>query len=79
VPAVGVYDAFFNVAVDSLGTIRGQTRPGVPGFTRKADSEMSDNKAVIVGLIYYQGVKLSPPYTEWFDDLVIDDTQIGCK
>jgi hypothetical protein len=49
------------------------------GFTQKADSEMSDYKAVIVGVTYYQGVKLSPPYTEWFDDLAIDDTQIGCN
>jgi hypothetical protein len=49
------------------------------GFTQKADSEMSDYKAVIVGVTYYQAVKLSPPYTEWFDDLAIDDTQIGCN
>jgi hypothetical protein len=48
-------------------------------FTQKADSEMSDYKAVIVGVTYYQGVKLTPPYTEWFDDLAIDDTQIGCN
>ncbi len=47
------------------------------GFTGKADSEMGDYTAVIVGSTFYQ----KPPsaFVIWFDDLAIDDAQVGCK
>jgi len=46
-------------------------------FTGKADSQMSDYTAVIVGATFYQMPNAA--FVMWFDDLAIDDTQIGCK
>lgn len=43
------------------------------------DNQMSDYKAIIVGATHYQEDKLSEPFVVWFDDLAIDDTQIGCQ
>lgn len=48
-------------------------------FTNKADSEMSNYMSIIVGVTYYQGVTITPPFTVWFDDLAINDTQVGCN
>jgi hypothetical protein len=47
------------------------------GFTGKNDAEMSNYTTVIVGSTFYQ----SPPapFVMWFDDLAIDDNQIGCQ
>ena len=47
------------------------------GFSAKADAEMSNYTGVIVGATFYQ----SPPapFVMWFDDLAIDDAQIGCQ
>lgn len=47
------------------------------GFMNKSDSEMSSYKQVIVGATFYQ----NPPdaFTIWFDDLAINDTQVGCN
>ena len=47
------------------------------GFVNKTDSEMVDYTSVIVGATFYQ----APPsaWIMWFDDLAIDDNQIGCK
>ncbi len=47
------------------------------GFVNKTDSEMVDYTSVIVGSTFYQ----SPPspWVMWFDDLAIDDSQIGCQ
>ena len=47
------------------------------GFVNKTDSEMVDYTSVIVGATFYQ----VPPsaWIMWFDDLAIDDNQIGCK
>ena len=47
------------------------------GFTGKADSEMSNYTAVIVGATFYQTPNAA--YIMWFDDLAIDDNQIGCQ
>jgi len=43
------------------------------------DNQMSDYKSVIVGATHYQSDALSEPFVVWFDDLAIDDAQIGCK
>ncbi len=47
------------------------------GFVNKTDSEMVDYTAIIVGATFYQ----MPPsaWVMWFDDLAIDDNQIGCQ
>lgn len=47
------------------------------GFTGKADSEMSNYMSILVGATFYQG--LTTPFVMWFDDLAIDDNQIGCN
>jgi hypothetical protein len=47
------------------------------GFTGKADAQMADYSAITVGAEFYQ---MPPtPFVMWFDDLAIDDNQIGCK
>ncbi len=47
------------------------------GFTGKADAQMSDYMSIIVGAEFYQ---MPPtPFVIWFDDLAIDDNQIGCQ
>jgi hypothetical protein len=47
------------------------------GFTGKNDAQMSDYKSIIVGAEFYQ---MPPaPFVMWFDDLAIDDNQIGCQ
>jgi len=43
------------------------------------DNQMSDYKSIIVGATHYQSDTLSEPFVMWFDDLAIDDAQIGCK
>lgn len=47
------------------------------GFTNKSDSEMVDYTAVIVGATFYQTP--ASPWIMWFDDLALDDNQIGCQ
>lgn len=42
------------------------------------DNQMSDYKTIIVGATHYQSDTLSEPFVVWFDDLAIDDMQIGC-
>ncbi len=47
------------------------------GFTGKADAQMSNYMSIIVGAEFYQ---MPPtPFVIWFDDLAIDDNQIGCQ
>ena len=47
------------------------------GFTGKNDAQMSDYSSIIVGAEFYQ---MPPtPFVMWFDDLAIDDNQIGCQ
>jgi len=43
------------------------------------DNQMSDYQSIIVGATHYQSDTLSEPFVMWFDDLAIDDAQIGCK
>lgn len=47
------------------------------GFTNKTNSQMTPYKAIIVGAEFYQ--MPSTPFVVWFDDLAIDDNQIGCR
>jgi len=47
------------------------------GFTGKAAAKMSNYTALGVGTIFYQTPP--SPFTIWFDDLAIDDNQIGCQ
>jgi hypothetical protein len=47
------------------------------GFMGKNDAQMSNYTSVIVGAEFYQ---MPPaPFVMWFDDLAIDDNQIGCQ
>lgn len=43
------------------------------------DNQMSDYKSIIVGATHYQSDTLTEPFVVWFDDLAIDDAQVGCK
>lgn len=43
------------------------------------DNQMSDYEQIIVGATHYQSDTLSEPFVMWFDDLALDDAQIGCK
>jgi hypothetical protein len=46
-------------------------------FTGKAGAKMSDYMSIGLGTIFYQ---VPPgPVVVWFDDLAIDDNQIGCE
>jgi hypothetical protein len=47
------------------------------GFTGKNEAEMSNYTSVIVGSTFYQAPPA--PLVVWFDDLAIDDNQIGCQ
>jgi hypothetical protein len=47
------------------------------GFTGKAAAKMSNYTALGLGAIFYQAPP--SPFTIWFDDLAIDDNQIGCQ
>jgi hypothetical protein len=47
------------------------------GFTGRAAARMSSYTALAVGAIFYQAPP--SPFTIWFDDLAIDDSQIGCQ
>ena len=45
-------------------------------FTGNANSKMSNYTSLALGTIFYQ---MPPtPFIVWFDDLALDDTQIGC-
>jgi hypothetical protein len=46
-------------------------------FTNNANAKMSNYSAIVVGSIFYQTPP--SPFVLWLDDLVIDDTQIGCQ
>ena len=47
------------------------------GFTNKTTSQMTPYKSIIVGAEFYQAP--GTPFVIWFDDLAIDDTQVGCR
>jgi hypothetical protein len=46
-------------------------------FTGRSGAKMSNYTALAVGAIFYQAPP--SPFTIWFDDLAIDDNQIGCQ
>ncbi|MES1171990.1 MAG: hypothetical protein ABUL77_02030 [Bacteroidota bacterium] len=47
------------------------------GFTNKTNSKMANYTSLVLGATFYQ----VPPsaFVMWFDDLAINDTQIGCQ
>jgi len=45
--------------------------------TGRSGARMSNYSALAVGAIFYQAPP--SPFTIWFDDLAIDDSQIGCQ
>jgi hypothetical protein len=47
------------------------------GFSNRSGAKMSSFTSVGVGVIFYQAPP--SPFTVWFDDLAIDDNQIGCQ
>ena len=47
------------------------------GFTNRSGARMSNYTSIGVGAIFYQAPP--SPFTIWFDDLAIDDNQIGCQ
>ena len=47
------------------------------GFTGQSDSQMSNYTSIIVGSTFYQTPPA--PFVMWFDDLAIDDAQVGCQ
>jgi hypothetical protein len=47
------------------------------GFTGRSGARMSNYTSLAVGAIFYQAPP--SPFTIWFDDLAIDDSQIGCQ
>ena len=47
-------------------------------FTGK-DNQMSNYTSIIVGATHYQTDPLTGPFTMWFDDLALNDAQIGCQ
>ena len=46
------------------------------GFTGRAGAKMSSYTSLAVGAEFFQAPP--SPFTIWFDDLAIDDNQIGC-
>jgi hypothetical protein len=47
------------------------------GFTGNAAAKMSTYTSLGLGAFFYQAAQ--SPFTIWFDDLAIDDNQIGCQ
>jgi hypothetical protein len=69
-----------DVATDSYRFFSDSTEVTSLAFTGKTNSTMSDYTAVVVGATWYQSNgAISSPFVIWFDDLAIDDNQIGCQ
>jgi len=47
------------------------------GFMGKANSKMTQYTSLLLGATFYQMPPM--PFVMWFDDLAIDDNQIGCQ
>jgi hypothetical protein len=47
------------------------------GFTARAGARLGTSTNLAVGTIFYQAPP--SPFVIWYDDLAIDDTQIGCQ
>jgi hypothetical protein len=47
------------------------------GFTNRSGAKMSNWTSIAVGTIFYQTPPA--PIVVWFDDLAIDDNQVGCQ
>ena len=68
---------FVDVSAQSYRFFTDGTEVTQIGFTGKAAAKMSNYTALAVGAIFYQTPP--SPFTIWFDDLAIDDNQIGCQ
>jgi hypothetical protein len=69
-----------DVATDSYRFFSDSMEVTSLAFTGKTNSTMSDYTAIVVGATWYQSNgAISSPFVIWFDDLAIDDTQIGCQ
>ena len=68
---------FIDVSAKSYRFFSDATEVTQIGFTGKNDAEMSNYASIIVGAEFYQ---MPPaPFVMWFDDLALDDNQIGCQ
>jgi hypothetical protein len=69
-----------DVATDSYRFFSDSVEVTSLAFTGEKNSTMSDYTAVVVGATWYQGNgAIASPFVIWFDDLAINDTQIGCQ
>jgi hypothetical protein len=68
---------YVDVSTQSYRFFTDSTEVTSIGFTGKAAAKMSSYTSIAVGAIFYQ----TPPsaFVIWFDDLAIDDNQIGCQ
>ncbi len=67
---------YVDVSAQSYRFFTDSTEVTQIGFTGKAGAKMSSYTSLAVGVIFYQAPP--SPFTIWFDDLAIDDSQIGC-
>jgi len=68
---------FVDVSAQSYRFFTDGTEVTQIGFTGRSGARMSNYSALAVGAIFYQAPP--SPFTIWFDDLAIDDSQIGCQ
>jgi hypothetical protein len=68
---------FVNVTAQSYRFFTDGSEVTQLAFTGRSDAKMSNYTALAVGAIFYQTPP--SPFTIWFDDLAIDDNQIGCQ
>jgi hypothetical protein len=70
---------YVDVATKSYRFFHDSEEVAALAFTGKQDSQMSSYQSLIVGATHYQDVALPTPFVVWFDDLAVDDSQVGCK
>ena len=68
---------YVDVTMQSYRFFTDSTEVTSLAFTNNANAQMSSYTAIVVGSIFYQTPP--SPFVLWLDDLVIDDTQIGCQ
>ena len=68
---------YVDVSTESYRFFTDGTEVTSLAFTNNANAKMSTYTAIVVGSIFYQTPP--SPFVLWLDDLVIDDTQIGCQ
>jgi len=68
---------YVDVSMKSYRFFTDSTEVTSLAFTNNANAKMSSYTAIVLGSIFYQTPP--SPFVIWFDDLAIDDAQIGCK